>query len=76
MKRLILFAGFAALGGCAVAKVAGAAVSVGAAAAKTTVKAGGAVIDGAVDAVDDDSEERRDGEAVPGDQTPARDDQP
>lgn len=55
MMKLALAAAAALLtAGCAVAKVAGTAVSVGATAAKTTAKVGGAVVDGAVDVVDDD----------------------
>lgn len=40
--------------GCEVTAVAGAVVETGAAVAKTGVKAGGAVADGAIDAVDED----------------------
>jgi hypothetical protein len=43
-----------AAAGCAVTSVVGAAVETGATVAKTGVKAGGAVADGAIDAVDED----------------------
>mgnify|MGYP000462790915 CR=1 FL=1 len=52
MFSIALF--FACLSGCAVTSAAGAVVETGATVAKTGVKAGGAVADGALDAVDED----------------------
>ncbi|MEO1015606.1 MAG: hypothetical protein AAFX08_10510 [Pseudomonadota bacterium] len=50
----LCFAALTFMGGCVAVKTAGA-VTKGA--VKTTAKAGGAVIDGAVDVVDDDEED-------------------
>lgn len=55
MARLIPLAFlFAWLSGCAVTSAVGAVVETGATVAKTGVKAGGAVADGAIDLVDQD----------------------
>lgn len=47
---------FASLAGCAVSSAVSAVVETGATVAKTGVKAGGAVADGAIDAVDEDDQ--------------------
>ncbi len=56
--RLFLVSMFfaASVSGCAVTAVVGAVVETGATAVKTGAKAGGAVADGAIDAVDNDGE--------------------